>query len=211
MRTDDPRHGTYAGYNAGCRLQCCRDAAARYQRGLDWDRHNGITRTVPVVGSRRRLEALMALGWYSEELSQMLGYSRAWLNVITRGDGPIYLRNARKIADLYDRLSMQLPPEHKWRGRQRAMARRKGWAVPLAWDDDTIDDPAAKPRGGSAKAGVDPVVVERILAGDWRLPATRAERAEVIRRWSGSLNELARLTHWNVARDTRLEGVRRAG
>ena len=31
--------------------------------------------------------------------------------------------------------------------RARSTAKRKGWAPPMAWDDDTIDDPQAKPVG----------------------------------------------------------------
>jgi hypothetical protein len=43
-------------------------------------------------------------------------------------------------------------------------------------------------------------VVQRILAGDWRLPCNPAEKTAVIEQWAGPLNELERLTGWNVRR-----------
>lgn len=49
----------------------------------------------------------------------------------------------------------------------------------------------------------DDAVVERVLGGDWRLPATPSERAEVCERWvaSGrSLYRLAQLTGWRPDR-----------
>lgn len=62
-------HGTPACYNAGCRLPECREAKNAYQRrryldGL-WDR----PRTVPALGSMRRLRALAVMGWDAPRLS----------------------------------------------------------------------------------------------------------------------------------------------
>jgi hypothetical protein len=198
MSPDDPRHGTYAGYNAGCRLQCCRDAAARYQRGLDWDRLNGRSRSVDKFGTVRRIRALQALGWSAEELSRRIGHSRAYLHmVINHTRGTVHRTTAEKVAAVYDELCMTPGPSPLTRTR----ARRNGWLPPLAYDD--IDAPDGLARPTDATVDLDPVVVERILAGDWRLSANRAERAEVVRRWTGSLNELERLTSWNTARDLR--------
>jgi hypothetical protein len=62
-------------------------------------------------------------------------------------------------------------------------------AVELAASTDT--DPA------------DPVVVERILEGDFRLPANRAERVLVVEGWlqrGRSLAQLATSTGWNLER-----------
>ncbi len=44
-------------------------------------------------------------------------------------------------------------------------ARRQGWAPPLAWDEDTIDDPAASPvdTGGSEEV-LDEVLLDRLIA-----------------------------------------------
>lgn len=50
---------------------------------------------------------------------------------------------------------------------------------------------------------VDEVVVERILAGEWRLRATRAEKVEVVAQWreaGRSLAYLAAVTGWKPER-----------
>lgn len=207
LAADDARHGTYAGYAAGCRQQCCRDGAARYQRGLELDHLRGKPRTVLIIGSRRRIEALQALGWSAEALSLRLGYSRAWLHATLHANrgGRISRRNAEKIANLYDDLSMTLPPETHCTGRQRDLARRNGYAPPLSWDDDTIDDPTAKPRGISYDVGrsiPDPIVVERLLAGD-RVHSNRAEKEEAMRRWVAmgrSKKSLCEMHGWHQGR-----------
>ena len=50
-------------------------------------------------------------------------------------------RTAEKVARLYDELSMVAGPST----RATTEAKRKGWAPPLAWDEEDLDDPAAKP------------------------------------------------------------------
>lgn len=198
MSPDDRRHGTRAGYIAKCRCRPCKDAAARYERGREWDELQGRPRLVPITGARRRIHALQALGWSAEDLSTRLGFSRAWVNMTIRNNntGYIYRRNHDLIAALYDELCMTFPPETHCTGRQREMARRKGYAPPLAWTD--IDDPNEQPKGIRAerplKTDVDPIAVERNLAGQY--PAaelTHAERLEVIRKaraWGWSLNTI---------------------
>lgn len=147
MTPDDQRHGTHAGHVAGCREQCCRDAAARYERGRQWDRLSGRPRTVPTLGARRRINALQAIGWSAEDLSARLGHSRAWLNMTVNHNrsGVMYRRNFELIDDLYRELCMTFGPSRITASRAAA----KGWAPPLAWDD--IDDPNEKP--GVRKAG----------------------------------------------------------
>ena len=70
-----------------------------------------------------------------------------------------------------------------------------------------IDDPDERPDMNARDDEVDEVVVLRILAGDFTLTANRAERYEVVRRWTGADNELERRTRWNVARMRREMGV----
>lgn len=214
MIPDDPRHGTYAGYIAGCREECCRGAARRYQRQRYFDRAVlGLPpRFVNKVGSKRRVNALQALGWSAEDLSVRMGFSRAYLNVAINREGRDYIlrATARRIADIYDELSMTFPPETPCTSRQRAAAKKKGWLPPLAWDDDRIDDPNYRPNLTETDHDIDPVVIERILAGD-RIPATVSEKFEVTRQWLAmgrSLGQLERQTGWNSARYvTREEGA----
>ena len=60
----------------------------------------------------------------------------------------------------------------------------------------------ARPMTRETKSELDPVVVERLLAGDV-VPTTIAEKREVVRRWSEtgrSLSDLARMTGWKPER-----------
>lgn len=90
-----------------------------------------------------------------------------------------------------------------------AKARNRGHRPPAAWDDPGT---VAWPLGWTeptllADDGYDQAVVERVLGGDWRRPATDLERTEVARRWYAtgrSLADLERLTGWKPDRYYRL-------
>lgn len=199
MTPDDPRHGTYAGYNVPCRCEACVTAYNRYHRHLRYDHDRGLTRTVPSIGFRRRVQALQALGWpLSVIAAEMGGCDKR--NVKQSCDSErVYRSKLQRLVEVYDRLSMRLGPSV----RSRNLAQRNGWLPPLAWTN--IDDPNERPtRGRDHDDDVDPILVERILAGDI-LTANRAERCEVIRRWPSTglpLNELQRrFPQWNLWRD----------
>lgn len=151
---------------------------------------------VPTLGATRRVRALMALGWRHDDISEFIGRASHHLSA---GRYPRMTALDWRLVDAaYERLSAARGGSAKSETR----ARKAGFAPPLAWSD--IDDPSESPRGLSASArALDPVVVDRILSGDWHLRATREERLEVIARWPGSDGELERLTGWNVARDRR--------
>ena len=72
----------------------------------------------PSAGTQRRLQALMVLGWPLTQIQQTCGLS-ALGRCLTRD-----LVTAQAVID-----------------RTRARAEQAGWLPPLAWDDDTIDDP----------------------------------------------------------------------
>jgi transcriptional regulator with XRE-family HTH domain len=104
------------------------------------------------TGTRRRLQALIAMGWSLRKLADLCGISRTNLGIIARADG-VRAGTARKVSDLYDRIWDVPPPQgslkdHAAAVSARAWARREGWPSPLAWDDDLIDDPAARPDFG---------------------------------------------------------------
>jgi hypothetical protein len=109
---------------------------------------------VDATGTRRRLQALIALGWARAEFARRLGVTPAnFTGLMHRGQ--VTVRTQRKVRELYDELSMRRPPDdtHRQRGsvaRARNSARLAGWVPPLAWDDDTIDDPRGKPAGHPA-------------------------------------------------------------
>lgn len=203
-------HGTNAAYVAGCRCDPCRIATRRYHKALQLDHHRGIRRRVDSTGVRRRIEALGALGWTGVQIGALLGTTGEHVRQLRAEKRWSSHRTAARVAAVYEELRDQAPPEtsrverHN-ASRQRNQAKAKGWAPPEAWHD--IDDPTEQPwsRTAITCGYVDEVVVERILVGD-PLPANRAERREVIRRWPATgrpLNDLERLTGWNVARELR--------
>ena len=140
---------------------------------------------VPSVGAERRVQALMALGWRKADLEAQ-GVPSGQL--VTRSRDLISVGGWRQVQDVYDRLSMTPGPSKA--ARDRAAAR--GYSPPLAWDDETIDDPRATPeRGEPGEAFLDTVVVDRVVASgsactrrDTDLPLSQADRVAAIRRLS---------------------------
>lgn len=199
------RCGSDAGYNAGCRCEACRAAHAANHRRL----RARPCPTVDATGTRRRVQALACLGWSAAELSRSLGRNRSYLAKAIDRDR-VHPTTAAAVEALYDRLSMTWCTTPT-AARTAATARAAGWVPPLAWDEGAIDDPTATPYGvhPTPVDGLDPVVVDRILAGEHTLPATPAERAAVAAGWrrrGRPLAELARLTGWNVHRYITPEG-----
>jgi plasmid maintenance system antidote protein VapI len=110
---------------------------------------------VPNVGTKRRLQALMVGGWSQTQLARRVGMEVRNFNHLIHGKRAVTARTARAVADLYDELWDQRPPAgDRWAvaaiTRSRGYALTHGFAPPLAWDDDTIDDPAAVADLGQA-------------------------------------------------------------
>lgn len=88
------------------------------------------------------MQALAALGWPAHVLAARLGVSEWWIrNRRGRATPALTRASDARIRRLYADLSMTPGPSNQIRLR----ARMYGWAPPLAWDDDAIDDPAASP------------------------------------------------------------------
>ncbi|OZF40773.1 hypothetical protein CH296_00515 [Rhodococcus sp. 14-2496-1d] len=99
---------------------------------------------VDSIGTIRRLRALVAFGWPAEHLADQLSgeVSACTVHELVRGARTECLaRTARSVARLFDRL--QLTPGPSQRSRNTGLKRK--WAVPLQWDEDTIDDLEALP------------------------------------------------------------------
>ena len=217
MQADDPRHNSTAGYVAGCRESCCRAAIAAWMKHYRTRRYLHGHQQIDGLGTRRRIRALMALGWSTAVLDAELGKARTYTTALLRRNGPVYVTTAQQYAALYERLSMTLPPDEtryqrQFASRARNLARRNGWPPPLAWDD--IDDPNERPQGarrdwhrGPGHDSLDHAVVERLLLGE-RLPSTKAERTEAMRQMACEWWVRTRIHHrpW-VARRT-LQGDR---
>jgi transcriptional regulator with XRE-family HTH domain len=97
------------------------------------------------TGSLRRLRALQAIGWTQTEIAHRIGWTLQNLNRYFISDpARINRGTAVTIAKVFNELQLIPGPSE----RSRRHARKHGWAPPLAWDEDTIDDPAAKPDIG---------------------------------------------------------------
>lgn len=203
-----PRHGTWADYNAGCRCDDCRTAARNYQKRRMVDVNAGRPRRVSSLGTIRRIQALACLGWTMYAIAREVDTGRETVRQWTLHD-TVYRTTHDRMAEVYERIAMRLPPEttpseRLVAARRRNQARRNGWAPPLAWDDIDRDE---HPRGHATSTAdhIDDAVIVRVLDGDQRLArtATPAERAEIVRRWRAdgrALNELERLTGWEPRR-----------
>lgn len=130
------------------------DVAARIRR-FDTDTADLRPRCrVDGTGTRRRLQALHAIGWTYSAIAIELGCTtqnvRSLVHATESAHGLVTASTAARVRDLYDR-SWQTPPapaNAKSAAEQQKAIRRarvNGWAVPVAWDDDTIDDPMVHP------------------------------------------------------------------
>lgn len=156
-----PRHRTASDYRYGCRCPEAREAYRLYRkRGREG---RSVPQVVNSLGTARRLQALAAIGWSCPALAAELGYgSYAAVTYLQRRYRTTVLRSiAERVSAVYDRLSMTPGPSV----RAVRTAARNGWAPPLAWDDDEIDDPTARPSGTTLVV-VDEVAVERAVQGE---------------------------------------------
>lgn len=203
MTAPSDRCGTTAGYQAHRRAKqeacvpCRAAAAADRRRRVAYEYLTGGQKMmVDATGTRRRVQALARIGWPLSELADRLGVRFQNVHDYTTRERT-RRTSAAKVAALYDELSMIPGPSSS--AAKRAAA--KGWAPPLAWDDDTIDDPRARPNWGVAASRlvkpIDDIAVTRAMHGD-RVRLTRQERAEAARRLKAhglSANEISRRLH----------------
>lgn len=130
--------------------------------------------TVNATGTRRRTQALIAIGWSLSEQARRVGRTVSNHKYVLTAP-TVQLRTAQTVAALYDELSATTPVPGPSATRARRWAQREGWAPPLAWDDDTIDDPDARPDLGDTDTDlIDEVAIERALEGE-RIRLTDAE------------------------------------
>lgn len=111
------------------------------------------------TGTRRRLQALVAIGWSQSRLADAIGYELRNLSYMLHGRRDVTAKTARNVRALYDQLWNTPPPQSdRWErsaySRSIGYAAARGWAPPLAWDDDALDDPAATPHVEQAPAPV---------------------------------------------------------
>lgn len=109
---------------------------------------------IDATGTRRRLQALVAIGWPQAALAARLRWTPANFHRMLHAPR-VSARTARAARALYDDLWNVSPTEHghaspRAASRARNLACRNGWPPPAAWDDDSIDHPGAAPDRGAA-------------------------------------------------------------
>lgn len=109
-------------------------------------------RTIDATGTVRRLRSLVAIGWSQARIGKQLGVAPGNTTKLLNAD-VVSVRRAQQVKALYDRAWNRPQTGTDWHAkaaatRARNMAAARGWVSPLAWDDDTIDDPASVPDTG---------------------------------------------------------------
>ena len=104
--------------------------------------------TIPMIGTQRRLRALMAAGFTAEMIAPRIGvHKRAVVKLTANEHQPyVWARTARAVADLFEEWRLITGPSNITRSRSAS----KGWDLPSAWDVDEIDNPNAKPSRSHA-------------------------------------------------------------
>jgi hypothetical protein len=150
---------------------------------------------VDSTGTRRRLQALMFMGWSGAELERRMGMGNRSLGSLMAK--PFVTTTFRdSVTVLYQELWTTQPPqttaqERAIVKRARLAARRKGWVGPMHWDD--IDDHTETPEDVAESSWsvdrFDETIINAAMFGERPIMSPR-ERRHVItvlneRRWSG--------------------------
>lgn len=100
---------------------------------------------VPIVGVARRLQALIVMGYTTQELADRTGYGVQGMPELIHAQQPwVKVATARAVDRVYRELMFTPAPETLATKRARLRAQRAGWWPALVWDD--IDDPDEKPE-----------------------------------------------------------------
>lgn len=137
---------------------------------------------VDARGTRRRLQALAAIGWSTASLSDLIGIEDAeisrWLvdERVSRADHDV-------VAALYDWISDTAPATDTFEARvvvaaTIARASRAGYALPIEWDDIDTDEGPARPEPTDE---LDLIAIELAVKQGARVRLTTAERREAVR------------------------------
>lgn len=108
------------------------------------------------TGTVRRLQAIVTIGWSQARLANQLGMERSNFGTLMTGD-LCTAKRALAVRDLYEKCWNQPQTGTDWHSKASAtrainLAAKAGWVPPMAWDDDSIDNPATIPdRGGRLK------------------------------------------------------------
>lgn len=190
-----PECGTIAAYARHMRRRepvdrACKDIHAARMRDYRASIRNGEVRTVPALGVKRRIQALMAMGFTSAHIARELDVPDNLVRHWYREGKTVYVATYEKVAALFERLEATVGPSQL----SAARARKKGWPTSIAWDLETIDDPDAQPN----LTGYDEETVRALIEG-FQPEFEPQDLEEAIRRTS----------YFSIAEQCRLFGVDR--
>ncbi|ABD58068.1 hypothetical protein P755_gp096 [Mycobacterium phage Quink] len=103
---------------------------------------------VASLGTVRRLQSLRRLGYSIKDLADRVGLTRAALDAILGQPDRKWVNQstAEAVKKVFAELQATPPPETATTRRAAEVAKERGWPLPLAWDEDAIDDPSAEPH-----------------------------------------------------------------
>jgi transcriptional regulator with XRE-family HTH domain len=119
---------------------------------------SGCSGYIDATAARRRLQALATRGFPLLAVARESGVKQATITAIRSGrQGTVSLEIDSEISEVYRLLWKADPkkfgvPEGD-SSRAMSWAASQEWAPPAAWDDETIRDPKAKPRGHKLPTG----------------------------------------------------------
>ncbi|WZH36272.1 MAG: hypothetical protein PIR02_16110 [Microbacterium enclense] len=142
-----------------------------------------LNSNVDARGTRRRLEALAALGWAAGAIGAHIGNEQTVVSRWMRAER-VTRATADKVAAVYEILSNTHPPtdthgQRLSRARTIARARRLGYALPIEWNDIDTDEAPARPAKNLA--AIDTIAVELAVTAGARVRLTTTERQEAVR------------------------------
>lgn len=125
---------------------------------------NRTTGRIDSTGTRRRVQALAALGWPTRHVALHAGFNTANSHDLLQRT-VVFAATARAVADAYDELRTARPlrkgvtKAHMQRAKN--LASRNGWPPPKYWDQHpgAIDDPEFEPEYGKTRAEI---IVEEV-------------------------------------------------
>lgn len=204
---DDPRHGSPAGYTQGCREACCRRAKKNDRLERERMMAAGHEFSIPRERVVRKIHALMAMGWTSTLIGEVMGQSGQSVMQFTRlAKDTCFAAVAERYDAAYRALEMKVPPDDIYTRRMKNKARKAGWLPPLAWEDidagvlATADETTGRPFLDR----FDEDEIDYVLQyHDFTRRLSKFEKAEVVRRWLAdgrSERSLCALTGWREGR-----------
>lgn len=114
----------------------------------DTHRRSGAHRDA--TGTRRRLQALQYMGYSQPFLGDYMGMQQRTVGRIMSKVAYVFVITENEVAEAYGKL-IQTTPEDMGIDkhtvtRVKLRAQRSGFAPPMCWDDDTINNPQAYPE-----------------------------------------------------------------